>query len=305
MKHENIVQLIDHFTHVDKQQQQWDVIALTLCGGGSLTEYRSSTNITEPIARYLFYQIVCALSSLHRHGIAHMDLRLENILLDNDGNVRLCDFGNSLAFVSPEEDLVKTGTIAGTLSHMPPEMLQFEQDFSATKADMWCCGLVLYELLTGKSAFKVRKNDNSVVSKILGAKFEPIGLEFTQDARQLCNDLLSYDPRERPSCAQVLDHPWMQKDMHKPAIAKGIILLDPAPNKYKLEEKLETCLIQEGITIQHFENKSENEHQLLKVKCIQMNSGMVFIILGEMVDGDAENIDHMQLAFEAMQSQEG
>ena len=182
---------------------------MTLCGGGRLSDYRAATNINEPIARFFFIQLIGALKKLHEHKIAHMDLQLDNVLLDNDGNIRICDFGNALSFKGMENDLVKAGTVAGHLSHMPPEMVSFQEDFSAVKADMWCCGLALYELLTGKSAFSIRQNDCSVVSKIIDCKFEPLGLGFSKEARDLCNQLLNYDAKERPTCQEVLNHPWL------------------------------------------------------------------------------------------------
>ena len=93
-----------------------------MCGGGNLAEYRLSTNVSEPMARYLFYQILQGVSIMHSRGIAHMDLRLNNILLDNDANVRIGDFGCALSFVD-DNDWVQAGNMTGQPSHMPPEML--------------------------------------------------------------------------------------------------------------------------------------------------------------------------------------
>ncbi|CAL6004563.1 Kinase [Hexamita inflata] len=284
-------------------KQQWNAVALTLCGGGSLSEYRSSTNITEPIARYLFYHIVLGLRELHKAKIAHMDLRLENILIDNDGDIRICDFGNSLGFQKLDDDLVKSGTVAGTVSHMAPEMLGFEEDYHAKKADMWCCGLVLYELLTGQQAFQVSKNDKNVVQKILSAKFEPIGLNFSQEARLLCNMLLDYEPSERPDCDEVLAHPWLQKEMHKPAIAKGIVLLDPAPEQFKVEKKLTECLNKEGLTVTYSNNQGK---YMFKLKCKQPHSGLVLSVTAEFMDqNDHDSIEMIEIQQRAIQTQQG
>ena len=111
VRHNHIVELIDNFEYLDKCGQKWDVIALNLCSGGSLAEYRQATFISEHIARYFFAHIVQAVNKLHMAGFAHMDLRLENVLLDNLGEPRICDFGNALKFVK-----VSSGT--GLLSMM-------------------------------------------------------------------------------------------------------------------------------------------------------------------------------------------
>ena len=62
---------------------------------------------------------------------------------------------------------------------MPPEMLSMDQDYSAEKCDMWSLGIVLYELLTGKSLFNLKKDDKEIITKIISGKFEPLGLGFS------------------------------------------------------------------------------------------------------------------------------
>lgn len=225
-----------------------------------------------------------------------MDIRLENILIDNNGDIRLCDFGNALTWSGLPKDLVKAGTVAGTLSHMPPEMLRMEEDYSAEKCDMWESGLVLYELLTGKPLFEVKKDDQEVIKRIITGKFEPLGIGFTADARDLCESLLAENPEDRPSCREVLQHPWFQKEMHKPAIAKGIVFLDPAPTKSNLKKCLESILEKENISITTMETS-----YLLKLKCVTKQQ-MVFTIVAELICDDSKEISSFELEYVARQA---
>lgn len=66
--HQNIVELMDKFVYVDMKGNEWEAMALTLCGGGSLKEYRANTVVTEPMARYFFSQIMSAVLYMHLHG---------------------------------------------------------------------------------------------------------------------------------------------------------------------------------------------------------------------------------------------
>lgn len=100
-----------------------------------------------------------------------------------------------------------------------------DEDFSAIKSDCWQLGLVLYELLTGKPAFRQKVNDNTVISRIINCKYNKLDSEFSEEARDLLDHLICYDPDERYTTTEILNHPWFDKDMHKPAIAKGIIVL--------------------------------------------------------------------------------
>ncbi|TNJ27469.1 Kinase [Giardia muris] len=239
-KHRHVVELTDTFVHTDDRGIRWRAMALTFCGGGTLWEHRQSILMTEPIARYFFTQIIKAVAFIHLSGVAHLDLRAENCMLDENGVVKVCDFGNAMSFEVREgglcDDRVKAGVLAGTLTRMPPEMLTREEDFSATKVDIWCCGLLLYELLMGKPAFRQPETDDTEIAielltkRICELDYEAIGYPFTAEARDLCNRMLALNPADRPSAIDILTHPWLSGPCVKPPLALGLVVLDPAPS---------------------------------------------------------------------------
>lgn len=81
----------------------------------------------------------------------HRDLKPENLLLDNEGNIKLCDFGWSA------ESTQNRTTFCGTIDYMSPEMLH-NQPHDHT-LDIWCLGVLLYELVHGEAPFKGTESD--------------------------------------------------------------------------------------------------------------------------------------------------
>lgn len=320
--HKNIVELIDSFVYSDMKGNEWTAMALTLCGGGSLKEYRENTLVTEPMARYFFFQIMSAVLYMHLHGIAHMDLRLENCLLDNNGCVRLCDFGNAMSFNIDEDsrkvmDTVRRGMIAGTLAHMPPEMLLLQSNYSATKVDIWCCGLILYELLTAKPAFNVAKYSDGnysdtelskkICTNICNMNYEALGFNYSAEARDLCAKMMSYNPSERPDAHEILYHPWLNREMIKPALAKGILILDPAPPIMTVQQHLEQLLSLENIEVKKPKDKKQNQ-QPVRLICTHKATSVVFLVSGETIHScDKLNNDNIELGclYDIMQSASG
>lgn len=104
-----------------------------------------SGRLEEDHAAFLFYQIVEALTYLHSLGIAHRDVKPENILLDQGHQIKLIDFG--LSNVSVDHKLF--GTPCGSPCYAPPEMIQ-KHVYDGKISDVWSLGITLFAMVTGR-----------------------------------------------------------------------------------------------------------------------------------------------------------
>ena len=92
MRHRNVVK---YFENLETEKHY--LFFIELCQGGDLLQYvRRRRKLNEPLAKYLFRQVICGLGYIHSLGVIHRDIKLENILLDNEGVVKIADFGVSL-----------------------------------------------------------------------------------------------------------------------------------------------------------------------------------------------------------------
>lgn len=114
-----------------------------------------------------------ALNYLHSNNVVHRDLKLENILLDKDGNVKLGDFGFAREFDDGPGNLMDTW--CGTTAYASPEMLKGEK-YSGEETDIWSAGIILYALLTGGLPFD--DDDDDVMRDLIlkGEYYNPIGV---------------------------------------------------------------------------------------------------------------------------------
>ena len=113
---------------------------LELCEKQSLSEVvRRRTRLTEPEVMYYMKQLVEAIKYLHDNSILHLDLKLSNIFLDKDLNVKLGDFGLARHLKSSDELVT---SFAGTLPYMAPEIVN--RSGHSFKADIWAIGVILY-----------------------------------------------------------------------------------------------------------------------------------------------------------------
>ena len=176
----------------------------------------------------IFTQLVGAVSYVHNMSCVHRDLKLENILLDKNESVKLCDFGFTREY---EGKLSYLQTFCGTVCYSAPEMLKGEK-YAGEKVDVWSLGIILYALLTGELPFD---DDDEMATKHKILSQEPEYPEFIpQDAKALIVQLLSKRPLLRPTLVDVLASPFLAS--HAPQQQAILKLTQPPPFATNLEK---------------------------------------------------------------------
>lgn len=203
---------VDH-EHVIKIQEvieeAGDVyIVMELAAGGDLAAYVSKRRRRPEIeARLLFEKIVLGVQHCHDRGVAHRDLKLENIFLDAKGDVKIGDFG--LAADMREGELLK-GPV-GSPHFAAPELLNLDTEYAGRPIDVWSCGVVLYALLCGALPFDDCHLPRLFKSIKKGEYTLPRHL--SDHAKDLIAKMLIVDPSERIPMADVLEHEWFKQDL--------------------------------------------------------------------------------------------
>jgi len=147
-------------------------------------------------------QIVAGLAHLHAQGVIHRDLKPSNILVGRDGQLKITDFG--LAKLLEERVILTTapGEQLGTLGYMSPEQ-QGDPRQVTQQSDLFCLGLLLYELLTGTNPLHSR-NLGQMLERLRLCRFEPmqrINPEVGAGLEALVGSMLAIDPADRPASA--------------------------------------------------------------------------------------------------------
>jgi serine/threonine protein kinase len=165
---------------------------LDYCAGGELFFHLGKVGrFPEERARYYAAQIVLALEYVHKLGVIYRDLKPENVLLDQIGNVRLTDFGLSKEGVS--DHATGANSFCGTPEYIAPEVLLRQGHGRAV--DWWSLGALLYEMITGLPPFYSR-NRETMFEKIMKAEltFPPT---VSETAKDLLSHLLVRNPQHR------------------------------------------------------------------------------------------------------------
>ena len=131
-------------------------------GGDMYAHMRKYHKFDEIIVKFYITQIVLGIGQLHQRNIIHRDLKLENIMLCENGYIKLIDFGMSRV-LAPGND--HATTYAGTAEYMAPEMLDRNSNYNFA-IDWWAVGILMYELLTGVTPF-FHQNRNQLNRNIM------------------------------------------------------------------------------------------------------------------------------------------
>ena len=235
--HPNIVNIFDSNTNGVARLpvtglEEVKYIALEKCANGSLSKYiRNTGPLEEQVTRFFFLQLWNAVSFMHEQHYVHLDIKLDNILLDDFFNVKLGDLGIALCAKNT------SGYIAhrrGTPKYMAPEVEKASDKapFNVFSADIYSLGVCLHLLLFGEypeSKFNEEKvptenssnesdetmSDNE--SKECSIK-DSISLSISESWLDLLEDLLNVNPHNRPAISKILSHPWLNQEVNESLI---------------------------------------------------------------------------------------
>ena len=209
LKHPNIVELKDVI-----EQGGHTYLIMELAKGGELfAKLCEIGRFTEDEARFYWQQLLQGVLFCHRKGICHRDLKLENLLLDEKGEVlKITDFG----FAKIQNDSMPK-TILGTAVYVAPEVLDSSSTgYDGFLADVWSCGVILYTMIVGNYPFDmgyhggVGKGNrrNPAIYELLNKAQYRLPSRATPELADMFTKIFVPKPLDRASVVDLLRHPW-------------------------------------------------------------------------------------------------
>lgn len=210
LNHPNIVRLEEVL-----QNSKYIGIVLQYASGGEFYRYiQKKRRLKESSVCRLFAQLISGVSYMHFKKLAHRDLKLENLLLDEHENLIITDFGFVNEFnTNANNDLMKTS--CGSPCYAAPELVTTIQPYEARKADIWSCGVILYAMLAGYLPWD--DDPENPEGDDIGKLYSYITkspLKFpeyiTPIPRDLLRKILVMNPKRRLDMNQITKHEWLQ-----------------------------------------------------------------------------------------------
>jgi serine/threonine-protein kinase len=190
LSHPNIVTIYDA-----GQEEGYQYIAMEFLEGTTLEKYiRKKTEINFKIMAQILIQVCDALDYAHSHGIVHRDIKPANIMVQDNFQIKVMDFGIARF---GQANLTQTGMAMGTPNYMPPEVLKGR--IADKRSDIFSLGIMTYELLTGKRPFR-GPTISSLIYSILNDNPQPpsqINNRVPDIFNRICEKCLKKNPEER------------------------------------------------------------------------------------------------------------
>ena len=221
LNHPNVTKILEMF-----EDDEYILIAMEYINGGNLFSFvKKRRKLSEKTAKFLFRQIILGIKHIHSKRIVHRDIKLENILIDLNNNIKICDFGIGRILKNEKQLLYDK---CGTPMYMAPEILLSSKTkgYEGFPVDIWSSGISLYIMLSGTLPFNLKNNESSDMSEESNnnnielqysiINKEPKKIEkISDEARDLLKGLLNKNPRKRLTIEQILNHPWLIENNKK------------------------------------------------------------------------------------------
>ncbi|KAG7244306.1 hypothetical protein INR49_004446 [Caranx melampygus] len=190
-------------------------MAMELCAGGDLMDrICERKRLEEREVRRYTRQILSAVEHLHKHGIVHRDLKIENFLLDEHNNIKIVDFGLSNTLKAESLSLELLNTQCGSPAYAAPELLAHRK--YGPKVDVWSVGVSMFAMLTGTLPFTVEPfNIKQLHQKMVNGEISSIPNDVSKGAVSFVLSLLEPDPAKRPSVRAAMEERWINEGYAK------------------------------------------------------------------------------------------
>jgi len=196
------------------------MLVLELARGGDLFDILYYTKkLKLRLARTYFYQLAEGLAAIHEAGICHRDLKPQNLLLNSKFELKITDFGLSKIFEDKKQKKVMKTYYAGTQGYQAPEQI-LKRNFTP-KCDVFSCGVILFILLTGYPPCHNAHYSDPFYKYIAQVQYDKFWLKhrlnktFDDQTRDVMNKTLCYQPTDRFTAKQMLEHEFTQNEKER------------------------------------------------------------------------------------------
>ena len=234
--HKNIIHLFGYY-----ENSNFFYIILEYSNKGSLYSTIKKKGITNEYQCFNYFTQICsAVLFLHENNLIHRDIKPENILLNDKGEVKLCDFG-----CCNQNIIGNRSTVCGTYEYMAPEILK-ENSYN-NSVDIWSLGVLLYEMSHGYSPFNMQKNGGKtsevVMKNIIQGKLEFATTIIGEEGKNLIKKMLVYSPNKRIKILHVFEEDFFKKYEEKENStidANFVKIIDTKKELQRMKNRLNT-----------------------------------------------------------------
>ncbi|KAF1327892.1 Plk/plk-unclassified protein kinase, partial [Globisporangium splendens] len=192
---------------------------------------RRRKRISEPEVRFYIRQLIDGIEYLHSNLVIHRDLKLGNLFLTSDMEIKIGDFGLATRLDTMYD---RKRTMCGTPNYIAPEILNgMKGDGHSFEVDIWSMGVVMYTLLVGRPPFET-EDVKDTYKRIRANQFRfPEDTTVSESAQSLIRSILRSEPHLRPSLRAILAHPFFKDEPTPASLPKAALLITPPDCKRK------------------------------------------------------------------------